>query len=1268
MNLFQDYFSDYVDNFQLSTLGEGVIKRFAVKRAKRELSVVLSLGELVDYSVFKAAEESIKNNMGLEKVSIKPRYVSSLFEPSYLPSLVDFVKKNNPAANGFFEGAETEYEGNKLTVKLKKGGREILLAQKVNEELESVIFDLFGLDLKIELVETENYDIEKEVKKAYEKLRSDKAHEKEKQEKNIQHKRLGDLPIYIDTKKNIYGKNIKESPKNIADITIDDGVVTVWGDVLKYESKETKRGGNKIFTFDITDYTSSVTCKMFDSNNVIDSIVNRLSSAKTVMVTGRYQLDKYTNEYLILPDGIASVLKAEKEDNAPEKRVELHLHTSLSAMDGISSPTALVNRAAKWGHKAIAVTDHGVVQALPEASKAAKSAGIKLICGMEGYLVDDEKYPDFMNMKTRDFKRNHIIFLIKNLEGRKVLYKQISASNVKYYKSRPLIPKSILKQHRNGIVIGSACEQGEVYQAILNGATDEELDEIASFYDYLEIQPNGNNEFMLRTSNEEYVLTKKGEERKNVYWRVRTEEDLIDINKKIIACADRLGKMTVATGDVHFLDEHDAKFRAIIMASKGFDDADQQAPLYFKTTDEMLEDFAWAGDRAKEFVIYNPNKIADMIDDDVVPIPPGTFQPHIDGAEKELTETCWKNAKEKYGDPVPEEVGPRLQKELDSIIKHGYAVLYVIAKRLVKNSEEHGYLVGSRGSVGSSLVAHLGGISEVNPLPPHYVCPKCKHSEFVTDGSVGSGFDLPPKKCPVCGEPMDRDGHEIPFETFLGFDGDKEPDIDLNFSGDFQSQSHRFTEELFGKSHVFKAGTMSTVADKTAYGYVKKYLEERGIKVSRAEEDRLTVGCTGIKRTTGQHPGGMVVVPEEYEVEDFTPVQYPSDDASKGTLTTHFDFKNALHDTLLKLDELGHDVPTLYKFIEDATGIPVMDVDICDPKLYQMITSTEPIGVSPEDIDCPTSTLSIPEMGTPFVIGMLVEAKPKTFSDLLQISGLSHGTDVWLGNAKELIDKGTCTISEVIGCRDGIMTYLIHKAEDYEKRTGKQSPLSKKDCFQIMEYTRKGKAPKELPPYEERMREIGVEQWYIDSCYKIKYMFPKAHAAAYVIAALRLGWYKIYYPVEYYSAFFTVRGGDLDAVAAVAGKKAVKARMEEIKAHKNNGTITQKESDTYVILQIVIEMLCRGIEFLPVDLYKSDWRVYKIEDGKIRLPFTAIDGIGENAAKQIVAAVNDGNGDFISCDDLMARAGIGQSVVDALRNVGALGDLPSSNQISLFGF
>ncbi len=1280
MNLFRDYLGAYVENYQLSCLGGGEILRFAVKKEDRELLVVLKLAELVPYCEIVNAENSIKEKMGLKKVLIKPRYMSELFETAYFSSIIDYVRRKTSAANGFFENADVELNENILKVSLKKGGLDILKNQKIDEEIENAVLDMFGLSLKVELIETEAFDIEKAVKAAIAEKAAKEEEQKKEIAQNIKHELLGDLPIYIDTAKAVMGRPIHEKPRPISELSFDSGNVTVWGDIIKFEVKDTKRGVYKILTFDITDYTSSVTVKVFAEKAEVDRVAEKIQQAKTLMVKGNYRDDKFTSEYMITPDSIQTVLKAEKEDHAEKKRVELHLHTSFSEMDAISSPKALINRAIKWGHRAIAVTDHGVVQALPEAYTAAKGK-IKLILGMEGYLVDDEKYPDFMNMKTNQYKRHHVILLVKedtSLDesipkeerkyGRKNLYEMISHSNIKTFKTRPLIPKSMLAQKRDGLIIGSACEQGELYQAILEEKSDEELEKIASFYDYLEIQPNGNNAFMLRTSSEEYVKNKKGEEKKNLHWKVNTEEDLININKKIIALADKLGKLTVATGDVHFLEEKDAKFRAIIMASKGFDDADNQAPLYFKTTEEMLEDFAWAGDRARELVIDNPNKIADSVMDNIPPIPPGTFQPHIDGANEELTEKCWNMAKELYGDPVPEYVAQRLQRELDSIIGHGFGVLYVIAKRLVEESERNGYLVGSRGSVGSSLAAHFGGISEVNPLAPHYYCKKCKHSEFFLKGEYGSGFDLPPKDCPECGNPMKRDGHEIPFETFLGFDGDKEPDIDLNFSGEYQSRSHRYTEELFGKEYVFKAGTMATVADKTAYGYVMKYLDEREqlSGTPKAEIDRLTVGCTGIKRTTGQHPGGMVVVPDKYTVEDFTPIQYPSNDEKKGTYTTHFDFKNSLHDTLLKLDELGHDNPTLYKYLEDSTGIPVMDVDLSDPKLYQLITSTNPIGVSPEDIDCTTGTLAIPEMGTPFVIGMLVEAQPKTFADLLQISGLSHGTDVWLGNAQELIQNGTCTISQVIGCRDDIMTHLIHVTEDYERRTGKESPLSKKDCFKIMEYTRKGKAPKELPPYEDAMKTIGVEQWYIDSCYKIKYMFPKAHAAAYVIAALRLAWYKIYYPIHFYSAYFTVRGGDIDAVAAVAGKAAVKKKMEEIKNKGNDKTA--KEEGTYVVLQIVIEMLARGIEFLPVDIYKSDWRVYKIEDGKIRLPFSAIAGVGETAAKAISDAVHDGGGEFISCDDLMARAHIGASVVDSLRECGALGDLPDSNQISLFGF
>lgn len=1438
-NQFLHVFGNYIENESVKEhLAAGQVTSICASQKQSTLNLDVQFPALVSRNMLHAAQTSLAKAINLKAVTIRPKYQSSLFTLDYFPELAQELHNRISSVNGFLDKARAELQGSGgIKVFLSFGGKELLESQKCDIALRRLIAEEFGLEFEISFENAGEYKIEAPVHTAAEHGQYQKPSQpirqpeqkKRKSEpaKDTKRELLDGLPIYMDTARAILGRPIRERPVEICGITPMDGTVVIWGDVFKVDSRETRDGRNLIFSFNVTDYTSSYTIKMFDAKATLQKIEAAVRDTKTVLVKGSINYDKFTRDYCIRPDAISSVEKMEVEDTAPEKRVELHLHTNMSAMDGMTPAADLVKQAHKWGHKAVAITDHGVVQSFPEAQNTARSLNneIKIIYGVEAYFVNDmipivygpkdtdfhdefvvfdtettglnakadrmieigavrvkdgeilDEFSEFINPKRNipekitqltgindamvadapeeaevlkrfiDFcgssilvahnapfdrafilngcercgysfnftsidtvpmsrsllfglknykldtvvehfklpkfnhhraiddakalagaffklletseesadvhkisllntnlkkanisklQKYHQIILVRNNTGLKNLYKLISMSHLDYFYKKPSIPKSELVKLREGLLIGSACEAGELYRAVLDGKTWDELLQIASFYDYLEIQPNGNNEFLIRSG------------------RVPNEEGLNEINRTILKLGDALNKPVVATGDVHFLKPTDAKFRAILMAGQGFSDADQQAPLYFKTTDQMLEEFSYLGkEKAKEVVVTNPNLITDWCAGQLKAFPDGTYQPSIEGAEEELTELCWNNARRIYGDPVPELVATRLERELGSIIKHGFAVLYIIAQKLVKDSMDHGYLVGSRGSVGSSLVASLADISEVNPLPPHYVCPKCKHSEFITDGSYGSGFDMPPKDCTECGTPYDRNGHEIPFETFLGFDGDKAPDIDLNFSGDYQSNAHRYTEDLFGHDHVFKAGTMSSVADKTAYGFVKRYLEERGITVPAAEEDRLTAGCTGIKRTTGQHPGGMVVVPNSYEVFDFTPVQHPADDKTKGTTTTHFDF-NSLHDTILKLDILGHDVPTLYKYLEDLTGIPVMEVDLCDKSIYELCTSTEPLGVKPEDIDSETGTLSIPEMGTPFVRQMLVEARPKTFSDLLQVSGLSHGTDVWLGNAQELIHNGTCTISNVIGTRDSIMTYLLHKG------------LEPKMAFKIMEIVRKGKSTKLLTQeHITAMKEHGVPQWYIESCMKIKYMFPKAHAAAYIISALRLGWYKIYHPIEYYAAYFTVRGGDLDAVAAVKGKAAVKARMLEIKQKGKDASA--KEQDTYGVLQIVIEMLARGYEFLSVDLYKSDAKVYRIEEGKIRLPFGAIKGIGETAAESIAKACADGNGPFISCEDLMLRAGIGKSVVESLEEAGALGGLPQSSQMSLFG-
>lgn len=1237
-----------------------------------------------------------------------------------------------------------------------------------------------------------------------------------------------------------YGRDFDESPIPISDIIEEIGDVVISGQVINFETREL-RNERTLALFDVTDFTDTISVKIFLRENQQERLLENVKKGAFITLKGKANVDKFDNELSI--GYVQGIKKGEdkrvsREDTEQVKRVELHCHTKMSDMDGVSDVATIIERAASWGHPAIAITDHGIVQAFTDAFHAlpgirAKHPDFKLIYGTEGYLVDDynelvrnpisysldepivvfdirttgslakvngiieiaavrvvgdkitesfnrlinpkmsipyrveeetgindsmvvdepyitEAISDFVDfvgdcplatydqavnesfinkalfdigiekkftyiditgmsrvllvniakfklknvikhlkINARDDKRAkdtvvsiaeifikllkilkekeindvielnelgnnsvdnimksryyHVILLAKNELGRINLYKLISLSHLKYFHSRPRIPKSLLAQYREGIIIGSACEQGEVFRAILEEKNEADIERIVDFYDYLEVQPIGNNAFL------------KYEEH---FEKVNTDEDLQELNKRIIKLGEEYNKPVVATCDVHFLDPQDEIYRRIIMAGKGYPDADRQAPLYLRTTQEMMDEFAYLSyEKAYEIVVTNTNMINDMIDY-IEPVRPDKCPPVIDDSDVTLRDICYKKAHEIYGPDLPDVVSKRLERELNSIISNGFAVMYIIAQKLVWKSLEDGYLVGSRGSVGSSFVATMAGITEVNPLTPHYYCSKCHYSDFDSEDvkkyAGKAGCDMPDKKCPNCGELLKKDGFDIPFETFLGFKGNKEPDIDLNFSGEYQANAHKYTEVIFGKGQTFKAGTIGTVAEKTAYGYVKNYYEERGIEKRGCEIGRISVGCTGIRRTTGQHPGGIIVLPHGEEIDSFTPIQHPANDMTSDIITTHFDYHSIDHN-LLKLDILGHDDPTMIRRLEVLTGTNPREVPLDDKGVMSLFQNTEALGVTPDDLGgCKLGSLGIPEFGTDFAIQMLIDTKPQAFSDLVRIAGLAHGTDVWLGNAQTLILNGTATISTAICTRDDIMTYLISMG------------IESSEAFNIMEKVRKGAVAKkkceDWPKWKEDMLNHGVPDWYIWSCEKIKYMFPRAHAAAYVMMAWRIAYYKIYYPLAYYAAYLSIRATAFNYEMMCQGQARLKAHLEDYR--KRVDSLSNKEQDELKDMRIVEEMYARGFEFMPIDIFRADAHACIIIDGKIMPHIGSIEGLGEKAADAVVEACKDGP--FLSRDDFRERTKITKTSVDKFAELGLLGDLPESNQLSLF--
>ena len=1012
-------------------------------------------------------------------------------------------------------------------------------------------------------------------------------------------------------------ERIDGEPTPLGDLREPRREVIVEGEVLTCEAREVR--GGQLLTFDITDKTDSITVKAFVRGEA--DAKPPVKKGQWVKVRGRAEIDRFTQELVIDPSAVAEAPPRRRTDDHPEKRVELHLHTKMSSLDGAADTRDIIRQAAEWGHPAIAVTDHGVVHAFPDAYAAAKAAGIKLIYGVEGYLVNDG------DERGRSY---HIVILAADKTGLRHLYELVSLSHLHHFYRHPRIPRSEIEKRREGLIVGSACEAGELFQAILEGQPRQRLLEIARFYDYLEIQPLGNNRFLVDDGT------------------VKDEEGLRDINRTIVSLAEELGMPVVATSDAHFIHPEDEIFRRIIMAGHGFSTAERPTPLYLRTTAEMLEEFAYLGEeRARRVVIDYPRQIADRCQE-MGPVPEGLHTPDVPGAAEEIERIARETAKARYGDPPPPIVQERLERELRAVIDNGFAPLYYIAHLLVKKSLEDGYLVGSRGSVGSSLVATLCGITEVNPLPPHYVCPRCRWSRFFTDGSVGCGIDLPRESCPQCGAELHKDGFDIPFETFMGFHGDKVPDIDLNFSGEYQSRAHQYAEELLGKENVYRAGTIATLAERTAYGYVRKFLESIGAEPRSAEVNRLVQGCSGVRRTTGQHPGGLIVVPKGRDIHEFTPVQHPANDRESGVITTHFDY-SALHDNLVKLDILGHDDPTILRMLEDLTGVDVTRIPLDDPDTLAIFSSLDPLGIGPADAAGSTvGTLGVPEFGTGFVRQMLEDTRPKTFSELVRISGLSHGTDVWLNNAQELVRQGQATLSQVIATRDDIMTFLIHKGMDAS------------NAFRIMEQVRKGRGL--TAEDEQLMRRFDLPPWYIDSCRKISYMFPKAHAAAYVMMAFRIAYFKVHYPEAFYAAALTVRAEECDADLLVQGKDEIRRAVEAVE--RKGQDATQREKALATTMQLVLEAMARGVRFRRIDLYESDALRFQVTEEGLLPPLVSLSGVGESAAHSIVEARSQGQ--FTSIDDLRAKAKVGKNVIDALRRHGALEGLPETDQLTLF--